>query len=149
MGKFAEIGDTIGLALLEPLDEMNDKIAVWLASPNAEGDIKRIVDAFVAMGEAAKVGLDIILFINDALGFIDRNTPQWLKNGLQLGLSDVTSPKSPNRGSGGGGVGGGSNNAGRNPTTAIINFNTPVDSVSAGREVARVLSDYNRANGGR
>ena len=29
----------------------------------------------------------------------------------------------------------------------VVNFNAPVDSVSAGREVARVLSDYNRANG--
>jgi len=29
----------------------------------------------------------------------------------------------------------------------VINFNTPVDSVSAGREIARVLSDYDRARG--
>jgi hypothetical protein len=28
-----------------------------------------------------------------------------------------------------------------------VNFYTPVDSVSAGREVARVLSDYNRVSG--
>jgi hypothetical protein len=31
----------------------------------------------------------------------------------------------------------------------IINFNAPIDSVSAGREVARVLADYSRANGAR
>jgi hypothetical protein len=31
----------------------------------------------------------------------------------------------------------------------VINFNAPIDSVSAGREVARVLADYNRANGAR
>lgn len=30
-----------------------------------------------------------------------------------------------------------------------VNFNAPIDSVSAGREVARVLSDYNRSNGRR
>jgi hypothetical protein len=142
MGKFAEIGDTIGLALLEPLDVMNEKIATWLASPNAEGDIKRIVDAFVAMGEAAKFGLDIILFIKDALGFIDANTPQWLKNGLQLGLGGVTDPSVPS--------GRPPVVADRNPASApVINFNAPVDSISAGREVARVLQDYNRANGAR
>jgi len=33
--------------------------------------------------------------------------------------------------------------------TVIVNFNTPVDSVSAGREVSRVLSDFQRANGRR
>lgn len=30
-----------------------------------------------------------------------------------------------------------------------VNFNAPVDSVSAGREIQRVLNDYTRANGGR
>jgi hypothetical protein len=140
MGKFAEIGDTIGLALLEPLDLMNDKIAAWLSSPNAEGDIKRIVDAFVAMGEAAKIGLDIILFIKDALGFIDANTPEWLKNGLQLGLGGVTDPNVPK---GPGPV------ADRSPASTTVNLYGVTDSVSAGREVSRALEAYNRANGAR
>jgi hypothetical protein len=30
-----------------------------------------------------------------------------------------------------------------------VNFNAPIDSVSAGREISRVLADYNRANGRR
>jgi hypothetical protein len=31
----------------------------------------------------------------------------------------------------------------------VVNFNTPIDSVSAGREISRVLSDFNRASGRR
>ena len=37
--------------------------------------------------------------------------------------------------------------ADRQPSRITVNFNTPVDSVSAGREIARVLSDYDRARG--
>jgi hypothetical protein len=48
--------------------------------------------------------------------------------------------------SGGRGPGGGGGGVGPAP---IINFNAPIDSVSAGREVARVLADYSRSNGGR
>lgn len=36
---------------------------------------------------------------------------------------------------------------GPRPAGITVNFNTPVDSVSAGREIARVLSDYDRARG--
>jgi hypothetical protein len=31
----------------------------------------------------------------------------------------------------------------------VVNFNAPIDSVSAGREISRVLSDFNRASGRR
>ena len=36
---------------------------------------------------------------------------------------------------------------GPRPAGIVVNFNTPVDSVSAGREIARVLTDYERTRG--
>jgi len=35
------------------------------------------------------------------------------------------------------------------PAGMTVNFNSPIDSVSAGREISRVLSDFNRASGRR
>jgi hypothetical protein len=36
---------------------------------------------------------------------------------------------------------------GPKPKGIVVNFNSPIDSVSAGREIARVLSDYDRTRG--
>jgi len=57
----------------------------------------------------------------------------------------------PSAGTGNNGPGTGpfGGTSGRGMVAPIINFNSPIDSVSAGREVARVLADYNRSNGRR
>lgn len=143
-----QVGDSIGEALLGPLDDMNTKLQVWLASPQSKQDIADITGAFVALGEAAKLVLDIIL--NIKLG-IDEVKKGFAK--LPFGFSGtVIVPKTPNTprtykpNSGGGNSGPG---VVADRVGMTVNFNSPVDSVSAGREVARVLADYNRSNGGR
>lgn len=136
-----EIGDMIGEALLVPLDKMNTKIKVWLASPKAATDIQKVVDGFVAMGEAANVVLDLVLFIKDTLDGITKFN-QWLFSGLEfkgtvIGIAPPRNGGNPSAPGGHSGQG------------MVVNFNAPIDSVSAGREISRVLSDYNRASGRR
>jgi hypothetical protein len=150
--QFNEMGDTIGEAMLPHLEEMNDRISEWLSTPQGKKDLQEIVDAFVDMAGA----------ISDIVGFVIDLKKAWEDATLEIKkYNDENSVF----GRGGGGRGGrrnygagGTDNtpsgpttpADRNPSSApIINFNAPIDSVSAGREVARVLADYNRANGSR
>jgi len=139
--QFNQIGDAIGEALLVPLEELNRKVSVWLASPQSKQDIRNITDAFVALGQAAKFTLDVILLIKNALDAITKFNTQ-LFSGIGFNGTVIT-PKTP--------TGGNQTPPGgaRSQSAPVINFNAPIDSVSAGREVARVLADYNRANGAR
>jgi hypothetical protein len=138
-----EIGDTIGLALLEPLGKMNDEIKVWLSTPQAKKDVQEIADAFVAAAEGIR---DMSRFLREVKGFLDSITQ------FNMGwVDELRNLQNDILGRGGGGPGvpetpklRRGNNSG--PT---INFNSPIDSVSAGREVERVLNAYNRSNGGR
>ena len=143
-----EVGDSIGTALLGPLDDMNTKLQVWLASPDAEQDIKDITDGFVAMGEVAKFVLDVILNIKEGIRQVKN---AW--NSLPFGFSGtVIVPRGGGRYTPNPNAGGNSGPgvvADRRDKGITVNFNAPIDSVSAGREISRVLSDYNRANGGR
>jgi hypothetical protein len=142
-----QIGDAIGEELLVPLDEMNEKVKVWLASPTAKQDIQDITDGFVAMAEVAKFLLDVILNIKKGIDQVKKAFES-----LPFGFSGtVIVPRTPNprpnttnpntRNNGPGVV--------ADRVGMTVNFNSPVDSVSAGREVARVLADFNRSNGGR
>jgi hypothetical protein len=139
MGKFSEIGDTIGLALLDPLDDLNDKIATWLASPDAEADIQKIVDAFIALGEGASAVVDFILAIKDGLKWIDDNTPDWVTD-WDLPIGTETRP-------GSGGRSGGLSTAASTSSITNINISGVTDSVGAGREIQRALDAYSRARG--
>jgi len=140
--QFNQIGDAIGTALLVPLEEMNKKVSVWLSSPQSKKDIRDITDAFVALGQAAKFTLDIILLIKRGLDAITKFNKD-LFGGLGF-KGTVIVPKTPKTGGNSSAPGGA-----RASSAPIINFNAPIDSVSAGREVARVLADYERANGAR
>ena len=140
-----QIGDAIGEALLGPLDDMNTKIQVWLASPQSKQDIKDITDAFVAMGEAAKFTLDVILNIKAGIDEITKFNKGWVGElGGFLGAPQPTPTPTPKPRPNNNGPGVVADRAG-----LTVNFNAPVDSVSAGREVARVLNEYNRSNGRR
>jgi hypothetical protein len=138
--------------MLPYLEEMNKQISEWLSSPQGKEDLKAIVDAFVNMAKA----------INSVVGFVID-----LMNAWKAATKEIKKYNDENSvfGRGGGGRGGrrnygsgGTDNTPSGPTTPadrqptlapIINFNAPIDSVSAGREVARVLADYNRSNGRR
>jgi len=153
MAQFGQIGDKIGEALLVPLEEMNKKVSVWLSSPQSAQDIKDITDAFVALGQAAKFTLDIILNIKAGMDAISK-----FNKGLFAGVGfngTVIVPRTPsNNGGNPSAPGGGPARPGTGPFGGtsrglVVNFNAPVDSVSAGREISRVLADYNRSNGAR
>ena len=148
--QFAQIGDSIGEAMLPALEDMNKEISKWLSTPQGKKDIEAITEAFIAGAYAVR---DFSRFLGDVFRTISD-----LKKLLDAGAStnaggrgDGITP--PNRGGGSyedptglGGLGGG-RNRGRTVAPIVVNFNAPVDSVSAGREISRVLSDYNRANG--
>jgi hypothetical protein len=151
--QFNQIGDAIGEGLLVPLEEMNQKVRVWLSSPQSKKDIQDITDAFVAMGEAAKFTLDIILNIKKGMDEITKFNRSWV-GGLS-NIQDTIIGRTPSVGGGNPSAPGG--RPGR-PATGpfggtsrglVVNFNSPIDSVSAGREISRVLKEYDRSNGGR
>jgi hypothetical protein len=150
--QFQQIGDTIGEAMLPALDDMNKKVSKWLSTPQGRQDVQAIADAFVAAAygvrDMAKFLvqvrnlLDQIKPFTDLLKLIGDTILQRQFGFLQLpGQLSGTNTGGHRGGGGGGGVGA--------SVAPIINFNTPIDSVSAGREIARVLSDYDRASGRR
>jgi hypothetical protein len=133
--------------MLPALEDMNKEVSKWLSTPQGKKDIEAITEAFIAGAYAVR---DFSRFLADVFRTISD-----LKKLLDAGAStnaggrgDGITP--PNRGGGsyddptGLGALGGGRMANKGIT---VNFNAPVDSVSAGREVARVLADYSRANG--
>lgn len=141
--QFRQMGDTIGEAMLPALEKMNARISLWLSSPQGKKDLEAIVQAFVSMAESinAVVGTVIDLMnawrdATDAIASYNRqNTVFRQGGGGSGGRRFYGSGSSPTV----------NNNQGL--TAPIINFNAPIDSVSAGREISRVLADYQRAAG--
>jgi len=149
--QFRQIGDKIGTAMLPNLEEMNKQIGRWLSSRQGKQDLKDIVQGFVDLSGAIK---DSAIFAKDFFEWMSKSKT-FIRNLLDTPIDQLGNLFRPDGwnthqgGGGGGGVGGGN---GRHPSptlTPIINFNAPIDSVSAGREVSRVLADYQRAAGRR
>jgi hypothetical protein len=143
--QFQQIGDSIGEAMLPALESMNMEVSKWLSTPQGQKDVKAIADAFVAMSLAIK---DVVLFLKqvfDLFDAISKFNMDWV--GALRGARDFLIGGAPASTTGGNtSAPGGRRTANSAP---VINFNAPVDSVSAGREVARVLADFNRSNGAR
>jgi len=159
--QFQEMGDTIGEAMLPHLEEMNKRISKWLSSPEGKKDLEAIVEAFVNMAEAINsvVGMviDLMHAWRDATGELKKYNDQNSvfapggggRGGRRFYGSGGAGTPSAGTGNNGPGTGPFGGTSGRGMVAPIINFNSPIDSVSAGREVARVLADYNRSNGRR
>jgi hypothetical protein len=150
--KLLPIAEALATALIQVVDSPGFQKALnnmvqgfedfgkWLKSPDGIKATRDFGDAFVFVATA--VG-DLVSGIRIMIG--------WLKQliGVQEDYNDASGTKLRRS----------SANvpmpAPRNEPTAptrsqspvVVNFNTPVDSVSAGREVSRVLADYLRANG--
>lgn len=151
--KLLPIAEVLAEALINIVDSpgfqkaLNDMVqgfedfGKWLVSPEGQGAVKSFGDAF----------LFVIDTVADTVKGIQALIDEWNKFwGIQQDkpLVDI-------------GRQGGTDNFGRTTPTGstgpssrisskaavTVNFNAPVDSVSAGREVARVLADYSRANG--
>jgi hypothetical protein len=148
--QFEQIGDAIGEQMLGPLEQINKEVSKWLGTPQGRKDVEAIADAFV---EGAKGVRDMAMFLREVKGFLDGITAfnmNWVaelrnfRNDI-LGISQGSARgDNSGRGQGNEPFGGTSRGATKG---IVVNFNAPVDSVSAGREVARVLADYSRANG--
>jgi hypothetical protein len=150
--QFQQIGDAIGEQMLGPLEDINKEVSVWLGTPQGRKDVEAIAEAFI---EGAKGVRDMAKFLGDVKGFLDSITAfnmDWV-GALQdfqrdvlgnFGVGGGSNARGDNSGQGTGPFGGTSRGATKG---IVVNFNAPVDSVSAGREVARVLADYSRANG--
>jgi hypothetical protein len=145
--QFREMGDKIGTAMLPNLEQMNKKLGKWLHSRQGKQDLKDIIQGFVDISGAIKDGAHYLGKFFGAL----KNIKNFLNTPLDQ-LGNFFKPNGYNThqgGGGGGGVGGGRSTQPSPLLTPIINFNAPIDSVSAGREVSRVLADYQRAAGRR
>lgn len=151
--QFEQIGDAIGEGMLKPLEDINKEVSAWLGTEKGKKDVQAIADAFI---EGAKGARDMALFLGEVKGFLDGITSfnmDWVgalrdfRNdvlGIQNNARGSNNPNDAGKGTDYGGFGGTSRMGNKGVT---VNFNAPIDSVSAGREVARVLADYNRANG--
>jgi hypothetical protein len=149
VGQFEQIGDSIGEAMLPSLEKVNTEVSKWLATPKGRQDVKAIADGFIAAAGGIR---EMANFLRDVKGLLDSITKfnfDWV-NALRNFRNDILGIQNNARGDQSGRgtepFGGTSRDRASAP---IINFNAPIDSVSAGREVARVLADYNRANGSR
>jgi hypothetical protein len=155
--QFEQIGDAIGEAMLPALEDVNDEVFRWLGTPQGKRDVKEIAGAFV---DGAKGVRDMAKFLGEVKGFLDsitRFNMDWV-GALRDFRNDILGTSDGSRGNnaeGDGSTGNEGNNGYVNSDTRrgtkgiVVNFNAPVDSVSAGREISRVLQDYNRANGAR
>jgi hypothetical protein len=115
----------------------------WLVSEEGQGAVKDFGDAFLFVIESVSntvKGIQALIDIWNKFWGIQESKPL-VDIGRQGGTDNMgrTTPTEP------------TGPTAKTPTMApvTVNFNTPIDSVSAGREVARVLADYNRANGSR
>jgi hypothetical protein len=148
--QFQQIGDSIGEAMLPALEDMNKEVSAWLSTPQGRKDVQVIADGFVSAAYGIK---EMANFLRDVRNLLEEIKPftdlldQIGRFVIQNRFGFITElpGQLSNLGGGNSGSGGG---GGRSGTKGIVvNFNAPVDSVSAGREVARVLADYSRANG--
>lgn len=166
--RFEDIAETLSNALLPTVDILADKMSAWLESADGKKAIEDMTTAFEDFGawitspdgeqaikdmgqtltDMATAARDVGKFLRDMKKAADDFTKQnieffdmlrdWADN--TFNLPNYTSPGNTTTGN---------TSAPGGPVRApiTVNFNTPVDSVSAGREIARVLSDYDRARG--
>ena len=169
--QFEDIAQAIALEAIPAIEILADKIVAWVESPAGEAAIKRMTDAmgdFIAWitspdgqkqmdkwidkfatvaGFIADIitGLATIIQLfgdvnNRAADYNKAVTDRGLDSRFQLG---PVTPRPSRPG------GPGSEPFGGTSRGLTVNFNAPVDSVSAGREISRVLKEYDRSNGGR
>jgi hypothetical protein len=171
--KWENLSATMGEKLLPIAEVLADALIQIVDSPGFQKNLDSMVQGFAdfgkwlnsaegtaavkQMGEDLKFVGDVIANIAEGLRIVIKLFGQAAaeyKKFVNSGGSGYTPsggriPRDtrfdrPNTGGGGGGSGPG---VVADRVGMTVNFNAPVDSVSAGREVARVLADYNRSNG--
>lgn len=172
--RFEDMGEQLGTALLPAVDDLATQMGDWLdsvegkkaiedltaqledfgdwiTSPEGNQAVKDFATTMASLAEASiAVGQGLQAIYEAVKRFT--GIPRWLLemifgeenfDRLRQGVDRINDPNSNT--SGNPSAPGGPARFSKAPV--VINFNTPVDSVSAGREIARVLSDYDRARG--
>lgn len=169
--RFEEIGESIGTALLPFVDEFAKKFGAWINGPDGKKAIADFVQYFKDFGawvtsadgkkaiddliEGFKLTLQVLGGIVEVLKWITSwtggATPEKLKQSADYWKTVGGKQDQSNFPWGTGNYSYDKTGMGNGKKTGsvVVNFNTPVDSVSAGREVKRVLDSYARANGAR
>jgi len=146
-GQFAQLGDEIGERMLPFLDEAVGKITAFLQTAEGKRTLERIIKSFEDLARNINVVVDALIWLAEwwdkAAQEAKKYNDETLRNpntrgGRRYSMYDDSVPELPTVAD--------NSDRGRG---IVVNFNAPVDSVSAGREVARVLADYNRSNGRR
>ncbi len=140
-----------GKKAIEDLTKQLKEFGAWVTSPEGTQAIKDFANSVAALATAAVnvgKGFQAVYTALKQIGdwFATPGGKAWVKNfsGGSSPNFDIPIPGIGPALTPGGGTGapGGPRSAG-----IVVNFNTPVDSVSAGREIARVLTDYERTRG--
>ena len=170
--RFEDLQEQVGDKLLPAIETLADKFGEWLDGPAGKKAIAEFVASFEVLAaylanpknitrlqEIAKGFASMATALADIFGIAEKfmGIPEWLARAIFGGTYDTASDaidafNNRNAPTGGEDTRYGGPDVARSKTaapTVIVNFNTPVDSVSAGREVSRVLSDFQRANGRR
>jgi hypothetical protein len=173
--RFEDLKEQVGDKLLPAIETLADEFGTWLDGPAGKKAIAEFVDSFKVLAkylsnpdnikriqEIASGFGKLATALSDIFGIAEKfmGIPEWLAKAIFGGgysnaknaLDTFNNTPAPTGGGGAPGAGG----YGKTPSmarttspTVVVNFNTPVDSVSAGREVQRVLNEYSRANGRR
>jgi len=151
--QFNQIGDAIGEAMLPALEDVNREVSKWLATPKGRQDVQAIADAFVAGAVGVR---DMAKFLGDVKNFLDAITKfnmGWVNQlrtaqNFLLGRGNRAQGDDSGRGTdyGFGGTTRGSTKG------IVVNFNTPVDSVSAGARFVvccRIMTGQTVSDNGR
>lgn len=171
--RFEDLQEQVGDVLLPAIESLADEFGVWLDGPAGKAAIAEFVASFEVLAAYLANPQNIKRIQEIATGFAKMATalsqlfgiaekfmgiPEWLAKAIFGGTYDTANNAMDafnNRGAPTGGTGTryGGPDAGTSRVASsanvVVNFNTPVDSVSAGREVQRVLTEYSRANGNR
>jgi hypothetical protein len=135
-----------------------EKLVKYLADPK---NVKRLEAMASGVGKIASAMSEVFIILDKIAAFPDWFLRFWMGDDFRDRAQDAFDAFSnyENGNNAPTGGGGGNSNPGNGPFGGtsqfdrsrgiVVNFNAPVDSVSAGREVARVLSDFQRANGRR
>lgn len=174
--RFEDMGEQLGTALLPAVDDLATQMGDWLDSvegkkaiENLTADLKEFGDWITSEDgtQAVKDFANAVVTIADAMVNVAKALQSVYEVMKDIGkwLSTTDGQLWLNTFSGNGAQGGmvlpgttgdrndwlnidpGARRSNKGQAPVVINFNTPVDSVSAGREIARVLSDYDRARG--
>ena len=144
-GQFAQLGDEIGERMLPFLDDAVGKLTAFLATAEGKRTLERIIKSFEDLAKNIGIVVDALIYLAkwwDRAAEGARKYQEQVEKGKgRFGRETTPFPEDDNQPT----VPTVADNYDRSGAI-VVNFNAPVDSVSAGREVARVLQDYNRLN---